>query len=646
MPIVEATRPSAGLPESVIRTVPMAHGGSSPSLRWPIRWRLPLLICGLLLATVAAFASVTYWYLEQALLDATQQRLQNVARQMASLLSTSAQQRQDEALKLAAAPEVTALLAAPEPDPGTREAAARTVNAFLKSSPQTVGVEIWRNSGERVMTSVQPLATKPNTPPPPPRQDRLTDPGPTPVAAANDLVYYEVMGEGLGGSVVIRRAVSSSAASEAFSRLAGDVSMMFGAVKGGIWADLAGVRPRPPVEEGQNKAADYYDDAGTYRIGTAVAITGTPWQIWVSMPRSIALSPANNFVASMLPLGLIVALIGAGVTWVLASRIIRPLEELTHAAEDIAAGDLTRHVTTSARDEIGRLGLAFNTMVDKVADGYHQLDERVQARTAELQAKTGELQERTGELEQALTTLKDTQDELVRREKLAILGQLASGVGHELRNPLAVMTNAVYFLEMIQPDAPDVVREYHGLLRAQIGLSEKIVGDLLDFARIKPPRRERVPLTRILDDQIARLSTVDGLTIERDIAADLPDAYVDPIQIGQVVFNLLVNAMQAMEAQIGHGKDSGVLTLRGRATPAADGSAPIVALDVIDTGPGVPPDLQSKIFEALFTTKARGIGLGLSVSRSLAESNGGTLTLSSTSPAGATFTLTLPGAQS
>jgi signal transduction histidine kinase len=206
------------------------------------------------------------------------------------------------------------------------------------------------------------------------------------------------------------------------------------------------------------------------------------------------------------------------------------------------------------------------------------------------------------------------------------------------------MTNAVYFLEMIQPDAPPQVHEYHGLLRAQIGLSEKIVGDLLDFARIKPPRRERVPLTRILDDQIARLSAVDGIRIERDVAAGLPDAYVDPIQIGQVVFNLLVNAMQAMEAQIGHGKDSGVLTLRGRVTPASNGSAPHLTLDVIDTGPGVAPDLHSKIFEALFTTKARGIGLGLSVSRSLAESNGGTLSLGSTPGAGATFTLTLPGA--
>jgi signal transduction histidine kinase len=616
----------------------MAYVGSSPSLRWPIRWRLPLLICGLLLATVAAFASVTYWYLSRALLDATHQRLQNVSRQMASLLSSSAQQRLDEARKLAGTPEISALLVAEAPGPALREAAEATVKTFLKSSPQTVGVEVWRDNGERLITSVQALPTKPGTSPPPPRQEPPTASGPTPLGVASDLVYYEVMGRAPGGSVVLRRGVSSSATADAFARLVGDASMIFGAREGGVWADLTSVQPKPPLGRGMNIVVDYQDAAGTRQIGIAVPIQATPWLMWVAMPRSIALGPANTFVASMLPIGFVIALIGAGITWVLASRLIKPLEELTHAAEDIAAGDLTRHVKTGQHDEIGRLGLAFNTMVDKVADGYHQLDARVQARTAELQ-------ERTGELEQALTTLKDTQDELVRREKLAMLGQLASGVGHELRNPLAVMTNAVYFLEMIQPDAPEQVKEYHGLLRAQIGLSEKIVGDLLDFARIKPPRRERVPLTRILDDQVARLSAVDGIRIERDVAADLPDAHVDPVQIGQVVFNLLVNAMQAMEAQLGRGKDDGVLTLRGRAMPASNGAGPGLALDVIDTGPGVPPDLHPKIFEALFTTKARGIGLGLSVSRSLAESNGGTLTLSSTPGAGATFTLTLPGVQ-
>ena len=157
------------------------------------------MICGLLLATLAAFASVAYWYLQRALLDATQQRLQNVGRQMGTLLATSAQQRLDEARRLAATPEIAALIAGKDPRPGERDAAGAAVQAFLKSSPQTVGVEIWRDTGERLITSAQSLPSKPGTPPPPARQERLTANGPTPLAVANDLVYYEVMGEAPGG---------------------------------------------------------------------------------------------------------------------------------------------------------------------------------------------------------------------------------------------------------------------------------------------------------------------------------------------------------------------------------------------------------------------------------------------------------------
>jgi signal transduction histidine kinase len=242
----------------------------------------------------------------------------------------------------------------------------------------------------------------------------------------------------------------------------------------------------------------------------------------------------------------------------------------------------------------------------------------------------GRVQERTANLEQALESLRSTQEELVRREKLAMLGQLASGVGHELRNPLGVMTNAVYFLEMVQPDASAIVKEYYGVLRSQIGLSEKIVSDLLDFARIKPPRREAVPLTRLVDDQLARVPATDNVRIVRDVPTGLPPLNVDPIQIGQVLLNLLVNAVQAMEAT------GGTLTVRG----ALDGDR--IRLDVSDTGPGVPAELQDKIFEALFTTKPRGIGLGLAVSRSLTEANDGRLSVTSRPGEGATFTLIVP----
>jgi signal transduction histidine kinase len=223
------------------------------------------------------------------------------------------------------------------------------------------------------------------------------------------------------------------------------------------------------------------------------------------------------------------------------------------------------------------------------------------------------------------------QGELVRREKLAILGQLAGGVGHELRNPLGVMTNALYYLDAVLTDVTPAVREYLGILRTQVTLSEKIISDLLDFARVKPPRRETLSADRLADDQLARVGALDGITVEHDFPSDLPSVSVDPVQVGQVLLNLITNAVQAMEGK------GGTLTLRGR----RDGPGH-VRLEVADTGGGIAPEHVEHVFEPLFTTKARGIGLGLAVSRSLMRSNDGDIAFTSTPGVGTTFSIRLP----
>jgi signal transduction histidine kinase len=227
-----------------------------------------------------------------------------------------------------------------------------------------------------------------------------------------------------------------------------------------------------------------------------------------------------------------------------------------------------------------------------------------------------------------LDQLHDAQEALVRRERLALLGQLSSGVGHELRNPLGVMTNAVYYLKAVLGSAPAKVHEYLDILQQQITLSEKIVGDLLDFARQKPPQRTATALRDATQSQVDKLPSGDAVAVDIQIPESVPRVLVDPVQLGQVVFNLLTNASQAMNG-------TGRITVRAR----ENGSR--VYYEVADTGPGIPPQNSEKIFEPLFTTKARGIGLGLSVSRMLARANGGDLTATSVPGQGATFTLTL-----
>jgi len=182
-------------------------------------------------------------------------------------------------------------------------------------------------------------------------------------------------------------------------------------------------------------------------------------------------------------------------------------------------------------------------------------------------------------------------------------------------------------------EAPAEIKEYLGILGTQIRLAEKIVGDLLDFARIKPPQLETVAVKQLVDDQLQRAGSLDGVTVKHDFPSDLPGVRVDRVQIGQVVLNLITNALQAMNG------NGAVLTFRGRR--AADG---FVRLDVIDTGTGITPDEMARLFEPLFTTKARGIGLGLAVSKGLVQANGGVIAAESRPGAGTTMSVSLPTA--
>ena len=262
-------------------------------------------------------------------------------------------------------------------------------------------------------------------------------------------------------------------------------------------------------------------------------------------------------------------------------------------------------------------------MAQQVDESTHKLENRVQARTKDL--------------ETALNELREAQESLVRREKLAMLGQLAGGVGHELRNPLGVMTNAIYYLLMVLKEAPVDVKEYLGIIRTQIALSEKIIGDLLDFARVKQPQLETVAVEEIVREQLERVGDLNGVKLVEDYAVALPPVSVDRIQIGQVVLNLVTNALQSMEGD-GHGKG----TLKMRVTRGANG---YVRLEVSDTGIGMTQAQLDKMFEPLFTTKARGIGLGLAVSRSLVQANGGEISAVSEQGKGSTVSIDLPAAK-
>jgi len=275
------------------------------------------------------------------------------------------------------------------------------------------------------------------------------------------------------------------------------------------------------------------------------------------------------------------------------------------------------------------------------------LEELIGERTAELRRINEELQkgiterkraeeslkeysERLEEMvEERTQELREAQEQLIRREKLAMLGQLAGGVGHELRNPLGVISNAVYFLKMTLPDADETTKESLEMISEEVRNSTRIISDLLDFSRTRLPDREEVAVSELVAQVLEKLSPPEGVEVITEIAPDLPPVFVDSCQMGLVLDNLVTNAYQAM-------KEGGNLTISAQAEKGQ------MSLSVADTGCGIPPESLPKIFEPLFTTRARGIGLGLATSRILVEANGGSIEVESEVGKGSTFTVRLP----
>ncbi len=247
----------------------------------------------------------------------------------------------------------------------------------------------------------------------------------------------------------------------------------------------------------------------------------------------------------------------------------------------------------------------------------------------ELRAYSARLEEmvrvRSRELETA-------QEQLVRRERLAVLGQLAGGVGHELRNPLNVIANAAELLRVALGDADPLVDEYVDLIVSATSRSLKIVTDLLGLARAPKSVREKVSASDLVAWVLERRAPPEGVRLSVEVPPALPLLLVDSEQIGIVLTNVVENAYQAMPS-------GGALTISARVEQGQ------LCLSVHDTGYGIPEENLAMLFEPLFTTKARGIGLGLPISKSLVEANGGRIEVESREGHGSTFVLWLPLAE-
>ncbi|PKN91154.1 MAG: hypothetical protein CVU44_20545 [Chloroflexi bacterium HGW-Chloroflexi-6] len=230
--------------------------------------------------------------------------------------------------------------------------------------------------------------------------------------------------------------------------------------------------------------------------------------------------------------------------------------------------------------------------------------------------------------------LREAQEQLILKEKLAVLGQLASGVAYKLRNPLTAIQNAVYYLNLIQPEKNEKIDQYHGLIEQEAHEAQKIITDLLDFAVIPSSDPEPVSIPELVQRVMERHPQPPLIKVALNLPADLPKVYADLLQMEQVLGNLILNANQAMSS-------GGQLEI-GAQLAVIHTADPAVAITVKDNGTGISPENMQKLFMPLFTTKAKSLGLGLALSQKLVEANGGKIEVASEPDQGSTFTVFLP----
>jgi two-component system, NtrC family, sensor kinase len=308
----------------------------------------------------------------------------------------------------------------------------------------------------------------------------------------------------------------------------------------------------------------------------------------------------------------------------LTRLIVRPVEELAHAADRVASGASTLDVPKRGARELLDLGESFRDM------------------TTQLLAKEEALRRKVEELEKTTTRLVETRSQLAGSERLASVGRLAAGVAHEIGNPITAIIGMQDLL--LEGGLPaETERDFLGRMRKETERVSTIVRDLLDFARTKeapPSTREQGNVREAIEAAVALVKPQKDMRdfdLEVDVDGSPGPVLLSTQRLTQVVLNLVLNAKDALTSMKAPREKRGI-RVRARNEGAH------MLLEVEDDGPGIPGSSQLKVFEPFFTSKdiGEGTGLGLAVCRGLVESGGGTIEVDATYTEGARIRVTLP----
>ncbi len=313
------------------------------------------------------------------------------------------------------------------------------------------------------------------------------------------------------------------------------------------------------------------------------------------------LDASRIFVMSSIAITVFLALT---ISFLLVRFVKNPLDNMVETMLKVEQGDFAVRIPYKGKDEIGRLIGSFNSMVDRLDVAQKELEQL-------------------------------HFQQLERADRLASIGEMAAGIAHEIKNPLAGISAAVTIIKDDMP-ADDPRGAILGEVIEQVKRLDKTVNDLLFFGKPSLPELTCVDINTILATTLKFASQHRGVVqIEKriDLRPDLPPVYADDKQMQQVFLNIVLNAYQAMPS-------GGVLGITSSLTVRNE--IEYVRVDISDTGSGIPPQILEKIFTPFYTTKAQGTGLGLPICNKLVKLHKGDIRVTSDNTSGTVFTVELP----
>jgi signal transduction histidine kinase len=301
----------------------------------------------------------------------------------------------------------------------------------------------------------------------------------------------------------------------------------------------------------------------------------------------------------------VAAILAVSLSLFLTHLVSNPIQELISTMERAERG-LEARADVRSHDEIGRLGEAFNALLTKL----------------ELASRKAELYH---------------YEQMKRADRLASIGEMAAGIAHEIKNPLAGIAGVIQVLRR-DPSIDDQKKAVLGEVLSQVERMDKAVRNLLAFARLPEPKMTPVNINELIDkvlDFLASQFAENAIKAERKLSPGLPWLMLDPDLIQQALINIALNAIQAMP-------EGGKLSVETRSIKPDDGSPGSVEVSFADTGMGIAGANLNRIFNPFFTTRQQGTGLGLSITQRIIEQHGGDIAVVSAPAKGAIFTIVFP----